>query len=287
MSKYWDCLRLNLRMGRLALTNRWLGQNDYAASYDRLAMSYDREWLTQLQPVTDRLVEHLPELECKHIFDLGCGTGYAASELRKKYQAAAITGVDISGGMLDAARVRCPEAEFRQNDLLEFLNEQKERKADLIVSTWAIGYSNPSAVIAECARVLCPGGTFGFVVNYFDTLKPVFDAFRRCMQCYPERINLALWPRFPKNREELETPLRNNGFTAVWTEEGNIQIAPPDGSTVTLEWLLQTGVLAGFDQVMPLRDDSELAEFFNQALAEQTGQICHHYYAGVFTRVER
>ena len=284
MNKLWNCLRLNLRMGKLALNNRWLGQKDYAASYDRLASSYDREWLTQLQPVTEQLLEHLPELACKRIFDLGCGTGYATANLRKKYPAATITGVDISGGMLVAAKFRCPEAEFKQDDLLDFLKKQTAGETDLIVSAWAIGYSRPAAVIAECARTLRPGGAFCFVVNYFDTLKPVFNAFRYCMQYYPERINLALWPRFPRNRQDLETPLRDSGFTPEWTDEGNIPIAPPDGNPANLEWLLQTGVLAGFDQVMPLRDDPELAELFNRKLVEQPEPICHHYYAGIFSK---
>ncbi|MFA7232242.1 MAG: methyltransferase domain-containing protein [Victivallaceae bacterium] len=287
MNKYLDCLRLNLRMGKLALSNRWLGQNDYAASYDRLASSYDREWLAQLQPVTDRVLKHLPESKTDCIVDLGCGTGYTTAILQEKYQLASTTGVDISREMLNAAKTKCPKTEFKQNDLLEFLKEQTGENIDLIVSTWAIGYSKPAAVIAECARTLRAGGTFGFVVNYFDTLKPVFNAFRCCMLRYPERINLALWPRFPKNRQELETLLINNRFKPLWTEEGSIPILPPDGSHIRLEWLLQTGVLAGFDQVMPLHGDLELSKLFNQSLAEQTEQICHHYYAGIFIKKER
>jgi hypothetical protein len=47
---------------------------------------------------------------------------------------------------------------------------------------------------------------------------------------------------------------------------------------------LKTGVLAGFDQVMPLRDNPKLIEYFNKTLRESTESVEHHYFMGVFIK---
>src|SRR5215208_3714061 len=51
------------------------------------------------------------------VVDLGCGSGLWAKELVKaRYQ---VLGFDISGAMIDIARKRVPDAEFRIGSLFE------------------------------------------------------------------------------------------------------------------------------------------------------------------------
>ena len=47
---------------------------------------------------------------------------------------------------------------------------------------------------------------------------------------------------------------------------------------------MKTGVLAGFDQVMPLHDNSEIVEYFNKTLRESKEPVEHHYFMGVFIK---
>jgi SAM-dependent methyltransferase len=285
LQKYMDCLRLNLRMGRLALSNRWLGKRDYADSYNRVAATYDDHWLCRLRPVTDELLAELPDsIGAGDVLDLGCGTGYTTAHVEQKYPQNQIVGVDISPGMLEIAKGKCKTASLVAGDILEFMRSREGNSAALIVSGWAIGYSNPAELAAEAARVLKPGGSFAFVVNYADTLAPVFYAFRKCMNDFPDKINMALWPRFPKNAESLLKPLRSNGFKAVCRKDGHIPIERTDESRPTLEWLLKTGVLAGFDAVMPLHDDPVLTEKFNQELEKISTPVEHHYFSGIFSK---
>ena len=250
---------------------------DVAAGYDRLADDYDANWLVRLIPVTNRLAAALPERVEGRIIDLGCGTGYLTATLEQRYPAATIIGVDISPGMLAEARKRCDRTELVTGNMLEFLRQQPDGSAHLIASAWAIGYSVPDRVIAESARVLVPGGTLAFTVNYADTLAPVFRAFRQCLAAYPEKVGKALWPRFPHHRTAVEAMLRRHGLTAELIEEGRLAVAPPNHETEKLPWLLKTGVIAGFDAVLPLRDDPELAARFEQTLATDSRPIEHHF----------
>ena len=278
---YISCIFLNIRMLKLVLAKRWLSKEDYAKSYDEVAVTYDDQWLCQLRPVTEKLLNALPGAGDGDILDLGCGTGLSSLYLENKYPENPVIGVDISPAMLAVAGKKCSKSEFVEDDILEFLRKRPDNSAALIFSGWAIGYSSPAKIIREARRVLKPDGAFAFVVNYYDTLAPVFYAFRKCMNQFPGQVNMALNPNFPRNAKDLLAQF--TGFTVQLREDGNIPIYAPDGN-ITLEWLLKTGVLAGFDQVMPLRDNQEIAEYFNKVLKETDKAIEHHYFMGVFIK---
>jgi ubiquinone/menaquinone biosynthesis C-methylase UbiE len=281
ITAYLKCLPLNLRMLKLVLAKRWLAKEDYATSYDEVAATYDDQWLCQLRPVTEKLLNALPGAGDGDILDLGCGTGLSTLYLEKKYPDNPVIGIDISPAMLEIAGKKCSQSEFIEDDILEFLRKRPDNSAALIFSGWAIGYSSPAKIIKEARRVLKPEGAFAFVVNYYDTLAPVFYAFRKCMNQFPGQVNMALNPNFPRNARDLL--MQFNGFTIQLHEDGNIPIHAPDDD-ITLEWLLKTGVLAGFDQVMPLRDNQEIAAYFNKVLKETDKAVEHHYFMGVFIK---
>ena len=281
IASYIRSVPLNLRMFKLVLKRRWLSKRDYALSYDKVAATYDEQWLCQLRPVTEKLLAALPVAGQGDILDLGCGTGLSTLYLEDKYLENAITGVDISPKMLNIAKEKCSRSEFVEGDILNFLQSRSNNSAGLIFSGWAIGYSKPSDIISQAERVLKPGGTFAFVVNYSDTLAPVFYSFRKCMNKFPGQVKMALNPKFPNEAKDLLKTLKNNKFSTQMQEDGNIPIHSPEGK-ITLDWLLKTGVLAGFDQVMPLHDNPEIAEYFNKILNEFKEAVEHHYFMGVF-----
>ena len=280
---YFRCIILNIRILKLVFAKRWLSIEDYATSYDKIATTYDEHWLRQLRPVTEKLLIDLPEIGIGDILDLGCGTGLSTAYLEKEYPGNPVFGVDISAEMLNVAEEKCSRSKLIEADIPDFLKSRHEGSAALVFSSWAIGYSSPSKIISEAARVLEPGGVFAFVVNYSDTLKPVFQAFSKCMNRFSGEINMALWPKFPRKAGNLLRPLHRNGFTTQMQEDGDIPIFPPGGE-ISLEWLLKTGILAGFDQVMPLHDNPKINEFFNKALRESEDALLHHYFMGIFIK---
>jgi SAM-dependent methyltransferase len=278
VSGFSQLLRLNTRVVGLALTGQWLTTHDVAEGYDRVALTYNEAWQHRLRPVTDLLLDRLPTGLQGSILDLGCGTGYATKHLATRNPAATVRGVDISAGMLAQARPGAPpNAEFVAGDMLQSVRSNPTGSARMIISTWALGYSHPSKLFKECHRVLEKDGTLGFVVNYLDTLGPVFRAFQKCMLKYPDRVQRAAWPRFPRNWSRLAAQLEGSGLSVEWHVDGEEKIVIPDGPFVP--WLKQTGILAGFDALLDLSGAVE--EWFEAELQRDTAGIVHHYAAAI------
>ena len=271
--------KLKMRALYLALTNRWLSHAEIARSYDGVASTYDAEWSVQLGSVTTSMLGHLPRVVFDgEWLDLGCGTGLITVKLPPES-----VGVDMSPAMLRIAARRCPQSFFVKDDMLRYLRKQPAASLSGVVSGWAIGYSKPAEIIAEASRVLRKDGILAFTVNYHDSLVPVFNAFTRCMCLYPGEMNLALWPHFPKDRATLLRHLTRNGFEQLWQEDGDIPIIPPNDQPLNLEWLLKTGVLAGFDHVLPLHRNRKLQADFDRLL-DNEAPVTYHYFAGVFRK---
>ena len=277
----WNRLRLNLRAARLAASGVWMDSADVAASYDCLAATYDRHWAVRLCDTTNRLHERLPETlpEDGVILELGCGSGGSTVFLRNKYAESPLVAVDVSPRMIELAEAKLAGAkrpvEFHVADMLAFLRQRPDNTAGLIFSGWAIGYSRPTEIVAEAARVLKPGGRLAVVVNRLETLPAVFDAFRRTLRQYPQAVNKALWPRFPKGAALLTAASARNGLCVEFFEEAAIPIEPPPENR--LNWLLGTGILAGFDAVLPLREPGVVQDFFANTL-DQTETGWEHRY---------
>lgn len=284
IEKYFDCARLNLRVAQLAISNQWLSQRDFAAGYDEVAPDYDEAWLRYLKPVTAGLVDRLPQQMEERILDLGCGNGGATGFLSSRYPTAPITGVDISEKMLSLARARAcgSGAEFVCADMLEFLDAHPRAGAGLIFSAWAIGYSHPARIFDAASRVLKRGGILAFVVNCSDTLAPVFKAFRQCMARFPGRVQRAAWLHFPKNLASLERMIQRSGFEILWSEAAAREVGPPESSRGgKLAWLRKTGVLAGFDAMLPLH--GPVGEYFDSLLRNNPEPLRHRYAAVIAT----
>ncbi len=275
--KYIRCLRLNGHMLRHFLNGRMLRQEDYSSSYDELSPHYNDSWLKHLAPVTDRMLTLLPETgRDAVILDLGCGSGHTTAFLEENTPAVRINAVDISHGMLNEAAKLCFRSRFQCADMLEYLRSAPAESVDLIVSAWALGYSHPKKLFREVHRVLNPGGTFLFVTNLATTLQPVFHAYRRTLAKFPERTRGAILHHFPPDSKFLYRLLEKNHFKAEFFEEGKINITPPENIPFA-KWILSTGILAGFDRILPLASDQEVAEYFTGKVLKSKLPLAHHY----------
>jgi hypothetical protein len=103
----------------------------------------------------------------------------------------------------------------------------------------------------------------------------VFNAFRQAMRRYPDALNKALLPRFPKGAAVLAKALKQNGFCIDFMDEGAVPIAMPPKDR--LDWLLGTGILAGFDAVLPLHQPGQVRDFLAKVL-DQTESGWEHRY---------
>ena len=107
----------------------------------------------------------------RRILDVGCGTGYALRQLAQRLpEAAEFTGIDPAPEMIRVARESGPD------DRITFAAGTAERlpaedgRFDLVISTTSFDHwAGQRAGLAECARVLAPGGHL--------VLTDIFSAF--------------------------------------------------------------------------------------------------------------
>ena len=106
--------------------------------YDAIAAEYERWAASFRSPVLATLERLLALLEPgSHVLDLGCGNGIpvARALLDRGHR---VTGVDLSGGQLERARLNVPEAELVHADALEA--ELPPESFDGAVSAFVLGH---------------------------------------------------------------------------------------------------------------------------------------------------
>jgi SAM-dependent methyltransferase len=130
-------------------------------SYDAVSEEYASAFRDELagKPLDRALLACLIE-QAEHgapVADLGCGPGHVSAWLARHGVTA--VGIDLSAGMIAAARREHPEVEFREGDLLDLPATDGEFGA--VVAFYSIIHlepGEPRRACAEIRRVLRPGG---------------------------------------------------------------------------------------------------------------------------------
>jgi predicted TPR repeat methyltransferase len=112
----------------------------------------------------------LPKDKTLEVLDAGCGTGLCGSFLAP--YARRLTGVDLSGKMLEQAAEKGVYNAVVKGELTAFLNQNPDA-FDLIVSADTLVYFGAlDAVAAAAARALRPGGTVIFTLEEDTAARP-------------------------------------------------------------------------------------------------------------------
>jgi demethylmenaquinone methyltransferase/2-methoxy-6-polyprenyl-1,4-benzoquinol methylase len=132
--------------------------------FDRIAPVYDamnRVMTAGLDQRWRRATVGVTVREGDRVLDACCGTGDLAIAARKA-GAGEVVGIDFSERMLERARRKGPELEWRQADVLRLPFED----ASFDVATVGFGVRNVEdleAAVRELRRVLRPGGRLGIL----------------------------------------------------------------------------------------------------------------------------
>jgi ubiquinone/menaquinone biosynthesis C-methylase UbiE len=126
--------------------------------FDQVAHLYDTGWLQRALyvAVQDRALAELRGLQPRSLLDVGCGTGIFADRLDRELAASAVTGCDISAGMLTEAAARSRRVGWVRGDSARL--PIRAGAIDAVVSTQAFHFFDQPAAWAEFRRVLAPGG---------------------------------------------------------------------------------------------------------------------------------
>ena len=154
------------------------------AAFGERAHGYDEGWRGRMHhQIADRTADLA--LACvpepRRILDVGCGTGYLLGRLAARApEAEGLAGIDAAPAMVKAARGAATD------DRLRFVVGTAERlpwsaaSFDLVVSTTSFDHwADQRAGLAQCARVLEPGGCLVLADLFSALLLPTLLAGRR------------------------------------------------------------------------------------------------------------
>jgi SAM-dependent methyltransferase len=108
------------------------------------------------RPANDAIFDRIGVGEGTRLLDIACGSGYAAMVAAGR--GAVVSGLDAAERLLDIARARTPDGDFRQGDM--FALPFPDGSFDVATSFNGI-WAGCEDALREAVRVLRPGGMFG------------------------------------------------------------------------------------------------------------------------------
>jgi SAM-dependent methyltransferase len=184
-----------------------------------------------LAHVVDRIVPQSGE----RVLDVATGTGWTARLLAAR--GAAVAGVDIGAGVIDAAKALAPEIDFRVGDAeaLPF----GDATFDAVTSTFGVMFVNrPEVAARELARTCKKGGRLGLASWMPDgAIAGFFQIMRTYMP--PPPVNPPPSP-FEWGRPERIRELFGEAFDLRF-EAGTTILRMPDGASVWDLWVTAFG----------------------------------------------
>jgi SAM-dependent methyltransferase len=131
------------------------------AGWEGAVSEYDEAFARLTAQSIGPLLDALELKPGQTLLDVACGPGYVAAEAARR--GAVVTGVDFSAAMVELARRRHPALQLREGDAqaLPFADASFDA---LAMNFGLLHLDQPQQALAEAARVLAPGGRFGFTV---------------------------------------------------------------------------------------------------------------------------
>lgn len=206
---------------------------DYEAVVDIGTFGLDNIWKNETIKRTSPLLEQQGIVNPR-ILDLASGTGRYTSLLNNTFNPEYIVGTDITPTMVDVAKQRYPDIDFKVQaaDSISFPN-----KFDLITSWYVPKYSDARKTVEGAYNALEDGGILflsDFTTPKNPVVKFVYDGSLKFLE--------IIAPVFPNQQAmftEVPKILRNNDWVSEYENamDGlfeDIEIIPlfPDGATV-------------------------------------------------------
>jgi ubiquinone/menaquinone biosynthesis C-methylase UbiE len=173
--------------------------DDRARNYNRLQWATKGDYLSAFIEAGDFRPDDV-------VLDLGTGTGLVAQSIAPKVRK--VIGVDLSDAMLDHARARYPDLDWRQMDAhkLDFNADTFTKVTARMMFHHII--DDTAGAMRECFRVLRPGGLL-VLSEGVPPSEAVKDFYTEMFRLKEERITFM--------EEDLHRLVRDAGFRSVRT----------------------------------------------------------------------
>lgn len=185
------------------------------STFDAVSTQYAKTALVQ-QNAAAKLMGLMDIRRTAAVLDVACGPGHITAALAQR-TAGRVTGVDVSAGMIDQARMNYPAIEFRQA-AVEDLDYDGIFDAAFCNSAlqWFI---RPEKAVKAVCRSLKRGGRMGLACPGTTAWSPFFTKVVGTVMASPEIRPLAASWRNPwfflRSKQEYKAFFEQCGFTTV------------------------------------------------------------------------
>lgn len=267
MKSFCSLVKFLARFTQLFISGKFVGPIDISQSYGSLSKTYNQLFLDRMGKHSLSLVQRFGSYRAPKILDLGCGTGFCFKYFKKEYPQCQITGIDLSPRMINIAKKLVPKEDlgkvkFVHGDILEETERLPSNSYDIVTCLWTLGYRRPKKLLNQIYRVLKRNGTIGIICNSKNTLPRVRRLFWKVLFRYPYKARKIMFELpLPENKKHLSNLLSSAGFKEIKAWQDREQFSFRNGHRATY-WIFNTGALAGYDQVLDVRNDPELFKYF-------------------------
>lgn len=253
-----------------------LTRPEAVASYDELPL-----WSAMAGLL---LLRHVPLGRETRALDVGCGTGFPLLELAQRLgPGATVTGIDPWGAALERARRKAEAWGVRNVEIVEGdagAMPFAEGAFSLVVSNLGLNnFADPAAALAECSRVLRPGGRLALTSNLRGHMGEFYEVFASVLR---ERGDADALERLDEHVRQRSTVARISallagaGFAVERVEEEPQVMRFADGGALLRHHFVKLGFLGGWKGVVDEDDRPEVFAAVEAALdrvAEERGGL--------------
>ena len=212
---------------------------------DEVAENYDELPLWSA-PFGQLILEQVPLRRGQTIVDIGAGTGFLTVELAQRSAAARVIAVDPWAEAMAVLRrkvdyLKLSNVELVVSDASKL--DLPDESVDLVVSNLGINnFDNAALVLAECHRVLRPGGRLLLSTNLVGHMAEFYATFREVLDVEALDEHIA-------HRATVDGTiglLQQAGFTASVAARREFKMRFADGTALLNHYFIRLGFLDGW-----------------------------------------
>jgi len=154
------------------------------AAFSERAAGYESGWRGRMHhDIADKAIDLALTASARpdRVLDVGCGTGYLLRRLAARLpEAGELAGIDAAPAMIETARKLADDSRIRFATATAERLPFPQETFDLVVTTTSFDHwADQRAGLAECFRVLVPGGRLVLIDLFSGWLAPTLLAGRR------------------------------------------------------------------------------------------------------------
>ncbi len=223
---------------------------EVAAHYDELPL-----WSA---PFGQMILERVPLQLGQTMLDIGAGTGFLTVELAQRSGAASrVVAVEPWHAAMDILREKCrylglTNVEFSERDAADL--DRANDSVDVVVSNLGINnFDDPASVLAECHRVLRPGGTLLMTSNLVGHMVEFYDTYRDTLVALGHTDRLRSLDNEINHRATTASTvasLQRAGFEVTDTTTDSFTMRYVDGTSLLRHYFVGLGFSGGWRSVV-------------------------------------